>query len=728
LTQLLPISFVLDGICTGVKLNNGKTYTANSILIANGSWMRNLLPVPIVPHKGQSLSLRMNPNQPPLLNRILFAQDTYIVPKADGRIIVGATVEPGSFDPSVTPAGIMHILSNAIRLVPELASLPMEECWSGLRPTTPDKMPILGKTPWENLFVAGGYWRNGVLLAPKTGQLIGDVLMNQVLSSEDEELLEAFSWDRFVSKEGGLKMAVTARIAAATYPTQQRAKGFGISPSVGTELGFYSSAGSAIEERKKDRDDDDDEALEKAAQMGLSDASLFDYRTTADEPSAASVGQLPLVSASSVDSTTRIYEPSFLDAYTVGSSDQRVSNKDKKILADDGIKANDMDERGIATIYEKISQNKKEFLQSNLLQMGEPSRKERPDPGFRIHHVDLTTQKMTLIPPYTRPEAFLTDKVGAFSEGFAANEYTEETYDGYTEIEKANGAASREEELAAMKRARQANRDNTSEIDMSRVGAQRMAEKLDGPSRPIIKNTVDKNDDRDDDVDESFEKAAQMGLSDATLFDYRITTEQPSAAAEGQLPLVGASTSGVYSTRKIQEPSFLDAYTAGSSEQSTGNTDKKIRTDDGTKPNDIDEGVMTAIYDKISQNKKEFLQSNLLQMGEPSRKERPDPGFRIHHVDLNTQKMTLIPPYTRPEAFLTDKVGAFSEGFAANENTEETYDGYSEIEKANGAASREEELASMKRARQENRDNMSEIDMSRVGAQKMEEKTEDAYQ
>lgn len=664
--------------------------------------MRNLLPVPIVPHKGQSLSLRMNPNQPPLLSRVLFAQDTYIVPKADGRIIVGATVEPGSFDPSVTPAGIMHILTNAIRLVPELASLPMEECWCGLRPTTPDKMPILGKTPWDNLFVAGGYWRNGVLLAPKTGQIIGDVLMNQVLSSEDEELLQAFSWDRFVSKEGGLKMAVTARIAAATYPTQQRAKGFGISPSVGTELGFYSSASSAAEERKRDRDDNDDAALEKAAQLGVSDASLFDYRVPSAGSSSSSIGQSLSAEENSIilKPVTKIHKTSFLDAYSVASSEQRIgdTNEEKKL---DGIN------RSMATIYEQISQNKKNSSPQNDLLMGEPDEKIRPDPGFRIHHVDLSTQKMTLIPPYTRPETFLTDKAGAASEGFAANEYNEGTYDGYTEIKKANGSASREEELAAMKRARQENRDIFSEIDMSKIGAQRMAE-ISDESWPKRKESVkDENEDGGDD-DEALERAAKLGFSDATMFDYRIQASQPSPAKR------------LESVAKVTSSTLLDANPVGNSEPRVVNSDGNIRLDSVSD--------MDAIYEKISLNKKNSFQSEL-EMGEPYRvdKDRPDPGFRVYHVELSTQKMTLIPPFSRPEAFLAG--GKFSQGFAANEYSEETYDGYTEIQRSNGSQSREEELAAMKRAREENRDSMSDIDMSKIGAQRMEEKTaDDAYQ
>jgi glycine/D-amino acid oxidase-like deaminating enzyme len=107
-----------DGTCHGLWLKNGKYIKAKKILIANGAWMRNLLPVPVSPHKGQSLSLRMPLNQPPLLRRVLFAQDCYIVPKADGNIIVGATVEAGSYDSNVTPAGLMHILQHALQLVP----------------------------------------------------------------------------------------------------------------------------------------------------------------------------------------------------------------------------------------------------------------------------------------------------------------------------------------------------------------------------------------------------------------------------------------------------------------------------------------------------------------------------------------------------------------------------------------------------------------------------------
>eukprot|EP00537_Pseudo-nitzschia_pungens_P002496 CAMPEP_0172378482 /NCGR_PEP_ID=MMETSP1060-20121228/69442_1 /TAXON_ID=37318 /ORGANISM="Pseudo-nitzschia pungens, Strain cf. cingulata" /LENGTH=844 /DNA_ID=CAMNT_0013106201 /DNA_START=375 /DNA_END=2910 /DNA_ORIENTATION=- len=287
-----------DGTCKGIWLGSesGRYVVAKAVLVANGAWMRNLLPVPLEPHKGQSLSLRMPKDRPPILKRVLFGGDSYIVPKADGRIVIGATVEAGSFDSSVTPAGIMHVLSYALELVPGLADLPIEETWAGLRPTTPDKGPILGETPWDNLFLAGGYWRNGVLLAPKTGHLLATLIANQknnnedekqsTLSREDRAMLDAFAWDRFTSPEGGKRMAADSRYAASLYPVHRRKSGTGVAAAVGTELGSYSTARSAGEERQKDRksmfgsDDQDDsdayDLFEKAAMLGREDAEAFE--------------------------------------------------------------------------------------------------------------------------------------------------------------------------------------------------------------------------------------------------------------------------------------------------------------------------------------------------------------------------------------------------------------------------------------------------------------------
>lgn len=140
--------------------------------MANGAWMNKLLPVPMSPIKGQMLSLRparrpagAGPSEP-LLSRVLFSDDCYIIPKLDGRIVVGATVEPeAGFDRRVTAKGVMELTQRALRVCPGLADLEVEETWAGLRPTTPDMMPVMGATPWDNLFVAGEWgaccWLDG---------------------------------------------------------------------------------------------------------------------------------------------------------------------------------------------------------------------------------------------------------------------------------------------------------------------------------------------------------------------------------------------------------------------------------------------------------------------------------------------------------------------------------------------------------------------------------------
>lgn len=447
-----------NGNCKGIKLEDGRILSSKSVVIANGAWMRNLLPVPVTPHKGQSFSLRMPTDTEPILSRVLFAQDTYIVPKSDGRIVVGATVEAGSFDPNVTPAGMMHCMSNAMQLVPGLGDLPVEETWAGLRPTTPDKGPILGRTKWDNLYIAGGYWRNGVLLAPKTGQLIGDLVINdgKILDNEsDELLLEAFKWDRFTVKGGGKKLAASARYAASMHPVHKRSSGLGIAASVGTELGFYSGAGAAKQEREKDRQalygeglSGSDDAFEKAALLGVTDGSSFSIKKR---------------------------ERKFV---------QKEENEPDNITLDDALAqtktSDDDDEKkssSLDDVYEKIRQNKAKS--ASQVKMNEPAKKEeRPDPGFRIYHVDSVTREVAEIPPYSGPLGGLkkleenVDESKSNSE--SSDSYDETTFDGYQTIQKANSRATRQEELDAMRKSRQANRLKVSEIDENKIGAKKM--------------------------------------------------------------------------------------------------------------------------------------------------------------------------------------------------------------------------------------------------------------
>lgn len=447
-----------NGNCKGIKLEDGRILSSKSVVIANGAWMRNLLPVPITPHKGQSFSLRMPTDTEPILSRVLFAQDTYIVPKSDGRIVVGATVEAGSFDPNVTPAGMMHCMSNAMQLVPGLGDLPVEETWAGLRPTTPDKGPILGRTKWDNLYIAGGYWRNGVLLAPKTGQLIGDLVINdgKILENEsDELLLEAFKWDRFTVKGGGKKLAASARYAASMHPVHKRSSGLGIAASVGTELGFYSGAGAAKQEREKDRQalygeglSGSDDAFEKAAMLGVTDGSSFSIKKR----------ERKVVQKEENEPDTITLDDALAQTKTSDDDDEKKSSS-------------------LDDVYEKIRQNKAKS--ASQVKMNEPAKKEeRPDPGFRIYHVDSVTREVTEIPPYSGPLGGLNkleeniDESKSNSE--SSNGYDETTFDGYQTIQKANSRATRQEELDAMRKSRQANRLKVSEIDENKIGAKKM--------------------------------------------------------------------------------------------------------------------------------------------------------------------------------------------------------------------------------------------------------------
>jgi len=491
-----------SGKCNGVHLANGKVYQPKSLVVANGSWMRHLLPLPVTPHKGQSFSLRMDANSPPILSRVLFAQDTYIVPKADGRIIVGATVEPGTYDGSITPSGMLHCMSEAIRLVPALADLPIEEQWAGLRPTTPDKCPLLGGTEqWDNVYLAGGYWRNGVLLAPKTGQLVGDLIVNDGnvdrLSTQDQALLQAFSWERFTKPGGGKALAANARYAATFYPVHKRST-TGIAASVGTELGFYEGAAAAKGDRAKDRQAmfglsaEDDDALERAAGMGIGDAAAFSFGDESDgwmkrKNSAATTDNAD--QNESIDMEKISAEP---DALTVGIkeeeddeyttlaqewSDAQTNNpygEDDDQEVDVGIKSN------LASIYEKIKANKAKASES--VEMGEDSSEEREDPGFRIYHVDKETRETTEVPPFTSPgEFFQMKEEGKFSSSSVVNtppstekeaEEGQPLFDGYTAIREAYGGRTTAEETAeATRSARMKNRVKTSEIDESKIGA-----------------------------------------------------------------------------------------------------------------------------------------------------------------------------------------------------------------------------------------------------------------
>ncbi|HEY9725151.1 MAG TPA: glycine oxidase ThiO [Chroococcales cyanobacterium] len=184
-------------VVTGLRTSAGE-FQAEHYVLATGAWSSELLPIPVRPKKGQMLSVQApqgNSKSLPL-QRVLYGSDIYIVPRRDGRILIGATVEDVGFLPHNTPAGIHSLLGQAIRLYPQIQDYPIQECWWGFRPDTPDELPILGSSPCENLTFATGHYRNGILLAPVTATLLADLICEQ----KTDPLLAHFRYDRFYTK------------------------------------------------------------------------------------------------------------------------------------------------------------------------------------------------------------------------------------------------------------------------------------------------------------------------------------------------------------------------------------------------------------------------------------------------------------------------------------------------------------------------------------------------
>lgn len=188
-----------DGRVTGVKLRDGREVFADVVVLAAGAWSRGIegLPValrpPVRPVKGQLIALRMDP-QAPLISHVVRAPNVYMVPRLDGRLILGATSEEKGFDRTLTAGGMLALLEAAWRLVPAIEELPIDEMWVGHRPGSRDDAPILGPAPVDGLVYATGHSRNGILLTPVTV----DAIARLVLDGTVDPAIRAFSVDRFI--------------------------------------------------------------------------------------------------------------------------------------------------------------------------------------------------------------------------------------------------------------------------------------------------------------------------------------------------------------------------------------------------------------------------------------------------------------------------------------------------------------------------------------------------
>jgi glycine oxidase len=170
-----------NGRIEGVRSANGEELRARDVVLANGPWAGAAGWLPeaarpeVRPVKGQILTLR-GPAQAPLCEQIVASERVYVVPREDGRVVVGATVEERGFDTTVTAGGVHELLREAYRLLPEIAELELIEADAGLRPGTPDNLPLIGPGAIEGLILATGHYRNGVLLAPLTAERVAEAL------------------------------------------------------------------------------------------------------------------------------------------------------------------------------------------------------------------------------------------------------------------------------------------------------------------------------------------------------------------------------------------------------------------------------------------------------------------------------------------------------------------------------------------------------------------------
>lgn len=187
------------GKIIGVATTEGD-FMSDNIVVTGGAWSESLLMemgLPLITHpvKGECFSVR---TEVPLLSSTIFSSGCYLVPKKGGRIIVGATVIPNTFNQQTTVKGISLLLENAKKLVPSIEEAEWEGAWAGIRPQTADGLPYMGEHPdYDGLFIATGHYRNGILLSPITGEVMADLIEGKKPSLD----ISSFRIERLISKK-----------------------------------------------------------------------------------------------------------------------------------------------------------------------------------------------------------------------------------------------------------------------------------------------------------------------------------------------------------------------------------------------------------------------------------------------------------------------------------------------------------------------------------------------
>lgn len=180
---------VAGGRVRSVQLGD-EEIEAERVVVAAGSWTTLIPGLPldsktIYPVRGQMIATQ---SRPPIFRRVVFGAGGYIVTRPDGRVLCGSTTERVGFERGTTFGGMADVIEKATRIAPALRSAPIEEHWSSFRPGTPDGLPLVGETRTHGLFVASGHYRNGILLAPLTAELISDAMAGKPPSREAEAL------------------------------------------------------------------------------------------------------------------------------------------------------------------------------------------------------------------------------------------------------------------------------------------------------------------------------------------------------------------------------------------------------------------------------------------------------------------------------------------------------------------------------------------------------------
>ncbi len=169
---------VENGKASGVRTSKTQ-FAAGMVVNCAGAWAGQIGPhqFPTRPVKGQMLCVAMPEKD--LVRHVVRTPDVYLIPRSDGRMLIGATAEEAGFDKQTVPETIQKLRQAALDLVPKLADARILEAWAGLRPGTPDGLPILGATPTPGYFVATGHFRDGILLAPVTAKMMGQMMTGQ---------------------------------------------------------------------------------------------------------------------------------------------------------------------------------------------------------------------------------------------------------------------------------------------------------------------------------------------------------------------------------------------------------------------------------------------------------------------------------------------------------------------------------------------------------------------